>query len=73
MAFAISKNKLIGIFLGIVFIGWFSVVFLFSSQTGKESTELSNKVTRKLLQMKDTLAIVIENYEESDEIVIKRN
>lgn len=52
---------------------WLVVVYLFSSQTGAESTELSNKVTRKLLQIKDTLAVVIENYEDTNEIVIKRN
>lgn len=59
--------------LGIIFVIWFGMVYLFSSQTGAESTKLSNQVTKKLLQIKDTLAVVIENYEETNEIVLKRN
>ena len=59
--------------LGFIFIMWFGVMCLFSSQTGAESTKLSNKVTKKLLQMKDTLSVVIENYEQNNEIMIKRN
>ena len=59
--------------LGIIFIVWLIAVYLFSSQTGAESTELSNKVTRKLLQIKDTLSVVIENYEDTNEIMLKRN
>ncbi len=73
MAFSISKNRWIGSMLGIIFIIWFVIVYLFSSQTGAESTKLSNQVTKKLLQIKDTLAIVIENYEHTNEIVLKRN
>lgn len=73
MAFLINKNKLIKIILGIIFVVWFTVVYLFSAQTGAESTKLSNKVTRELLKMKDSLAVVIENYEDTNEIVIKRN
>ena len=57
----------------IIFITWIAIVFMFSNQTGYESSKMSDKVTRKLLQIKDTLEIVIENYEENNEIVIKRN
>lgn len=73
MAFSISKNKGIKIILGIIFVAWLTAVYLFSAQTGAESTKLSNKVTKQLLKIKDTLAIVIENYEDTNEIVIKRN
>lgn len=45
---------------------------MFSSQTGSESSKVSDKVTRELLHMKDTLAVVIENYEDTNEIAIKR-
>lgn len=51
---------------------WFLIVFAFSNQSGYESSKVSDKVTRKLLQIKDTLEIVIENYEETNEIIIKR-
>lgn len=45
---------------------------MFSSQTGRESTQISNKVTRKLLEIKDRICIVLENYEDTNEFVIKR-
>ena len=48
-------------------------VFMFSSQSGKESTKVSDKVTKKLLQIKDTLVIVMDNYENTNELVIRRN
>lgn len=54
-------------------MAWLTAVYLFSAQTGAESTKLSNNVTKQLLKIKDTLAIVIENYEDTNEIVIKRN
>ena len=47
------------------------VVYFFSGQNGSESGRVSEKVTRKLLQIKDKLEIVAENYEETNEIVIK--
>ncbi len=62
-----------GSFLILLFIAWLAIVYLFSSQTGAQSTKLSNKVTKKLLQMKDTLSVVIENYEDTNEIMLKRN
>ena len=46
---------------------------MFSNQTGRESSKVSDKVTLELLKIKDTIAIVIENYEETNEIIIKRN
>ncbi len=46
---------------------------MFSNQTGRESSKMSDKVTRKLLQIKDTLAVVIENHEQTNEWTIKRN
>lgn len=49
------------------------MVYVFSSQTGAQSTKLSNKVTKQLLQMKDTLSVVIENYEDTNEMMLKRN
>lgn len=54
-------------------MAWATIVFMFSNQTGYESSKVSDKVTRKLLQVKDTLEIVVENYEQNKEIVIKRN
>lgn len=47
------------------------IVFFFSGQNGSDSGKVSEKVTKKLLQIKDTLEIVVENYEETNEIVIK--
>lgn len=64
---------MIKIFLGITFLIWFTVVYLFSSQTGRESSKVSDKVTRELLKIKDTIAVVMENYKDTNEIVIKRN
>lgn len=73
MASLIDKNKLTKICLGILFFIWFSIVYLFSSQTGRESSQVSEKVTRELLKIKDTLSVVIENYQDTNEIVLKRN
>lgn len=44
---------------------------MFSSQNGAESGRVSERVTKKLLQIKDTLEIVIENYEETNKLAIK--
>lgn len=60
-------------FLGISFIAWFSIVFMFSSQTGKESTQISNQVTRELLKMKDRVCVILEHYQETNEMMLKRN
>lgn len=60
-------------FFGILLIGWFLIVYTFSSQTGRESSKVSDKVTRELLKIKDTICVVIENYQDTGEIVIKRN
>lgn len=49
------------------------VVYMFSNQSGYESSKVSDKVTRKLLEIKDTLAVVVEHYEDTNEIIIKRN
>lgn len=48
------------------------IVFMFSSQTGSESSKVSDRVTRELLKIKDTLAVVMENHQNISEIVIKR-
>lgn len=50
---------------------WCIVVFMFSSQNGAESGKVSEKVTRKLLQIKDKLEIVVDTYKETNEIVIR--
>lgn len=52
---------------------WFVIVYSFSSQSGRESSKMSEKVTRELLKIKDTLAVVLENYENNNEVVIKRS
>ena len=44
---------------------------MFSSQNGAESGRVSEKVTRKLLQIKDKLEIVVDTYKETNEIVIR--
>lgn len=49
------------------------VVYMFSSQSGYESSKISDKVTRKLLEIKDKLTVVVEHYEETNEIIIRRN
>lgn len=54
-----------------MFVVWFVAIYLFSNQTGSESSRLSDKVTRKLLQVKDVLSVVMEHYEQTNEIVIK--
>lgn len=56
-----------------IFILWFLMVYLFSSQTGRESSKVSDKVTRELLKIKDTISVVMEHYENTNEFVIKRN
>ena len=50
---------------------WFAIVSLFSSQTGAESGKVSEKVTKKLLEIKDKLEIVVEHYQDTNEIIIK--
>lgn len=37
--------------LGMLFLLWFGMVFLFSNQTGRESSRVSDKVTRDLLEV----------------------
>ena len=49
------------------------VVYFFSSQTSRQSSKVSENVTRELLKIKDTISVVIENYEENNEIVLKRS
>ena len=49
------------------------MVYLFSSQTGRESSKVSDKVTRELLKVKDTLSIVMETCKDATGISIKRN
>lgn len=44
---------------------------MFSNQTGAESGRVSEKVTKKILQTKDTLEIVEDTYKETNEIVIR--
>ncbi len=46
---------------------------MFSSQTGKESTQISNQVTRELLKMKDRVCVILEHYQETNEMMLKRN
>lgn len=67
--FRINKK----VFLGILLLLWFVIVYLFSSQTGRESSKMSDKVTRELLKIKDTLSVVIERHKEANEILVKRN
>ena len=69
----VINNKITKIVFGIIFLLWFGIVYLFSNQTGRESSKVSDKVTRELLKTKDTLAVVIENYKQTNEIIIKRN
>lgn len=69
----ISDHKISKVALGTLFIGWFLLVYLFSNQTGRESSKVSDKVTRELLKIKDTLVVILENYEETNELVIKRS
>ena len=71
--FRIDKNKRTIGFLGILFLGWFLLIFLFSSQSARESSKVSDKVTRELLKIKDTLVVVMENYKDTHEIVLKRS
>lgn len=52
---------------------WFSIVSMFSSQTGRESSKVSEKVTKELLKIKDTLSVIMETYKDTDEVVIKRS
>lgn len=56
-----------------MFLMWLVVVYLFSSQTGRESSKVSDRVTRELLKMKDTLSVMIEHYQDTNEVVIKRD
>ena len=56
-----------------IIILWLVVVYLFSNQTGAESTRVSKKVTKEILRIKDKLVVVIDNYEDTGEIVIRRN
>lgn len=44
---------------------------MFSGQNGAESGKMSEKVTKRLLQIKDKMEIVIETYETTNEIVIR--
>ena len=71
MAFHINKKTVMKGCLGMLFLLWFTVVYVFSSQTGRESSKVSEQVTRELLKMKDTLSIVLEN--DFKELTIKRN
>lgn len=54
-----------------IFICWFAIVFMFSGQNGAESGKVSEKVTKKILQIKDKMEIVMETYETTNEIVIR--
>lgn len=67
----IKTNLTKGILI-FIFISWFLMVYLFSSQTGRESSRVSTKVTRELLKTKDTLTAVMEHYKDTNKIVIKR-
>lgn len=67
----INKNTFLKIFLGIILIIWLIIIFIFSSQTGRQSSKVSKRVTKELLKIKDTISVVIENYEDTNEIVIK--
>lgn len=68
------KRKIIKKFIVYgVFIIWFVIVYFFSNQNGAESGKVSEKVTRKILQTKDSLEIVADVYEPNNEIVIKKN
>lgn len=69
----IKSSIKIKIFLSLVFIVWFEIVYMFSSQSGRESGKVSERVTRELLKIKDTLSVVIDHYEDTNEIIIKRN
>ena len=40
------------------FVSWFAIVFMFSNQNGTESGKVSEKVTKKILQTKDSFEIV---------------
>lgn len=69
--FRIEKNSFFKILLIIILISWFIVIFIFSSQSGRQSSKVSEKVTRKLLKIKDTISVMVENYEDTNEIIIK--
>ena len=52
----IKFRKVFIIILLFLLILWLAIVFLFSSQSGRESSKVSDKVTRQLLEIKDSYA-----------------
>ena len=58
--------------LSVILVVWFGVVFLFSSQTGRESSKTSDKVTRRLLGIVEGGCVVTTKQVDEVELYVRK-